>query len=114
MDAFLNAIYADPLRWVEYVFAFFGGLGMLMFIAGFGSGARHMFTYAEDADHMKHARARITWGVLLCMATLGFWEILRVIIGSAPLTYLWLSLLMLTPLWIPWLWKLAKGGGGGH
>ena len=37
---FLNALYADPLRYIEYLFALFGAIGGVLFIAGFGSGAR--------------------------------------------------------------------------
>jgi hypothetical protein len=114
MEAFLDVLYTDPLRYIEYLFAFFGAMGMVLFFAGFGSGARHLFTFGESADHMHHVRARIIWGILLCMVTLGLWEILRVILGLAPLSYLILSLLLLTPLWIPWLRGAFKGGGGGH
>lgn len=112
MDAFFAALVSDPLRYIEYIFAFFGAMGGVLFIAGMGSGARHMFTYGEDADHMHHVRARATWGIVLCMVTLGLWEIVRVVIGEAPISYLILSLFLLTPLWIPWLRRLAKGGGG--
>ena len=108
---FLNALYQDPLLYISYLFAFFGAMGGVLFLSGFSSGFRHVFTYSEDWNHMQHTRTRTVWGILMCMVTLGFWEILRVIIGQAPLSYLWLSLLMLTPLWIPWLKKL---GGGGH
>jgi hypothetical protein len=112
---FLNALYQDPLRYVEYIFAFLGSLGLLLFIAGFGSGFRHVFTYGEDDHHMAHARGRAMWGVLVCMVVLGLWEIVRVILGQVPLTYLWLSLILLTPLWIPWIKGLLSGkGGGGH
>jgi hypothetical protein len=109
---FLNALVHDPLRYIEYLFAFLGAMGAVLFIAGIGSGARHIFTYAEDDHHMTHTRARALWGIIICMVMLGWWEVLRVIIGQAPLSYLWLALLLLTPLWIPWLKKLAKGGGG--
>ncbi len=114
MEAFAIALVTDPLRYIAYIFALFGAIGTLLFMAGFGGGIKFIFTYAEDAHHMAHARARIVWGVLICMVTLGLWEIVRVVIGQAPLGYLWLSLFLLTPLWIPALMKLAKGGGGGH
>jgi|GEM_PF-6602479 len=109
---FLNALVADPLRYIEYLFALSGAIGGVLFIAGFGSGARHIFTYGEDKHHMEHCRARIIWGTLICMVTLGLWEIVRVILGQAPLSYLIISLVLLTPAWIPWLRGLAKGGGG--
>jgi hypothetical protein len=114
MDGFFSALTHNPMHYISYAFAFFGGLGMLLFLSGWGSGMPHIFTFSESQHHMDHARARAVWGILLCMVTLGWWEIVRVITGEAPLTYLWLSLALLTPLWIPWLKKLAAGGGGGH
>ncbi len=112
MNAFLAGLVHDPLRYIEYIFALCGALGAVLFIAGFASGARHIFTYGESWDHMQHVRMRIVWGVLVCMVTLGLWEIVRVIIGQAPLSYLILSFVLLTPLWIPWLKKLTSSGGG--
>lgn len=114
MDALLSAFLSDPMRYIGYLFAFFGAMGIILFIAGFGSGLPHLFTFAESAHHMEHSRGRIVWGLLVCMVVLGLWEIVRVIAGQVPLSYLILSLLLLTPLWIPWLRSKASGKGGGH
>jgi hypothetical protein len=112
MDAFLSAFFQDPMRYIAYGFAFFSAVGIVLFLRGFGSGMPHLFTYSEDAEHMEHARARAVWGVLVCMVVWGLWEVVRVVVGQAPPSYLILSLLLLTPLWIPWLKKAASGGGG--
>ncbi len=113
MDGFFVAIYNDPLHYIEYLFAFFGAVGAIIFLAGWGSGMPHLFTFSESDSHMEHSRARATWGVLICMSVLGFWEIVRVIIGQAPVSYLVLSLFLLTPVWIPWV-KGLLGGSSAH
>lgn len=116
MDALLMGVHENPLRYIEYLFAFFGAMGILMFLAGWGSGMPHFFTMSESDSHMEHTRTRATWGLLICMVVLGLWEIVRVIVGEAPLSYLILSLLLLTPLWVPWVKGFlgGKGGGGSH
>ena len=114
MDSLVLAFIEDPLRYIAYLFAFFAAVGVLLFVAGFSGAIPHIFTYSESAHHMEHARSRAIWGLLICMVVLGLWETLRVIVGQAPLSYLWLSLILLTPLWIPWVKGLLKGGGGGH
>ncbi len=112
MEALFTAVYTDPLRYIGYFLAFFAAMGGVLFIAGFGGGIPHHFTFAESDSHMEHARARITMGLLWCMVVFGLWEIVRVISGQVPPSYLWLSLILLTPVWIPWVKALLKGGGG--
>jgi hypothetical protein len=112
MDGLVLALLADPMRYVAYIFAFFGGLGVVLFIMGFSGAIPHVFTYAESAHHMEHARSRAIWGLLIAMVTMGLWEIVRIVSGQAPISYLWLSLILLTPLWFPWVKGLIKKGGG--
>jgi len=114
MDWLLELLYTDPVRYVAYVFAFFGACGVLLFFIGFGGGIGHLFTFGHSQSHMDHARARIVWGLLICMVVLGLWEALRVIVGDAPLSYLILVILLLTPVWVPWVSRGFKSGDGGH
>ncbi|MSR70649.1 hypothetical protein EXS62_01255 [Candidatus Kaiserbacteria bacterium] len=115
MENLVIELTTNPLRYIEYFLATLGAVGALLFLAGIGGGLPHLFTYSHGADHMSHARTRAIWGIYLCMVTLGLWEVIRVIIGAAPASYLILSLVLFTPAWIPWLYKLATGkGGNGH
>jgi len=109
MDTLVIELTTNPLRYIEYFLAAAGAVGALLFFAGIGGGLPFLFTYSEDQHHMDHARTRAVWGIYICMLTIGFWEFVRVIIGTAPVSYLWLVLLFLTPLWIPWIYKLAFG-----
>jgi hypothetical protein len=114
MESLYTAFFADPVYYIGAIFALFGAWGLILILMGIGSGMQHIFTYNESESHMAHVRTRALWGVLMLMATWGFWELFRVIIGQAPVTYLWAVLILLTPLWIPWLKGLFAGGGGGH
>jgi hypothetical protein len=110
MDSWFADFFADPMKYIAYMLVFVAACGAILFFGGFGSGARHLFTFGESSSHMQHARVRIVWGILLIMAAWGWWEIFRVIAGQEPLSYLWLALLLLTPVWIPWVRKLFSGG----
>lgn len=112
MDAVLYAVFADPMRYIGAFCALMGALGLLYFIAGFALGVVHLITYSQSAHHMAHAYERIVWGVLWCMVWLGMWEALRVVAGQAPPSYLIVAFILLSPLWVPWLRKKTKGGGG--
>ena len=112
MEALYAAFYADPMYYIGIIFALWGAWGFALFMAGFGGGVRHLFTYSESESHMAHARERIVWGLLLSMTAFGGWEIVRVIAGEVPWTYLWISFVMLVPLWLPWLWRGGKPAGG--
>jgi hypothetical protein len=110
MNALYAAFFADPLYFIGIIFALWGALGFGMFVAGAANGIPHLFTYAESDEHMKHARVHIVQGLFLSMTALGSWEIVRVIAGVVPWTYLWISFFMLTPLWVPYFFG-KKGGG---
>lgn len=114
MEDFILHMAQHPMLYIGYLFAFSGGAGVLLFFAGIFGGISHLFTYNHSAPHMEHARTRSLWGLYLCMVTLGFWELLRVITGEAPGHSLILILILIAPLWIPALRKAITGGGGGH
>ena len=116
MEALYAAFFQNPMYYVGVIFAVWGAWGFILFIMGFAGGVRHLFTYSESDSHMEHARERITWGLLLTMSAFGGWELVRVIVGQAPLSYLWIVVVMLTPLWIPWVRSLigGKSSDGGH
>jgi len=109
MENLVVNLVQNPVLYIGYFLSAVGAVGALLFFGGFFGGIGHLFSYDNDADHMDHARTRAVWGIYICMLTIGFWEFVRVIIGSAPPSYLWWALFFLTPLWIPWLYKLAFG-----
>lgn len=114
MENFALQLASDPLTYVGYIFALFGAVGVLIFCAGFFGSVKHLFTYSEGTDHMEHARTRALWGLYLCMVTLGFWELIRLVFGQVPLSSLVLIIILLSPAWIPWLKGLITGKSGGH
>lgn len=115
LTALYTAFFADPLYYIGVIFALWGAWGFGLFIAGLANGLPHLFTFGESDDHMEHARVHIVQGLYLTMTAFGAWEIVRVIAGAAPWGYLWLSFIMLLPLWLPWLLRGGKpAGGGGH
>jgi hypothetical protein len=109
MDALYAAFFADPMYYVGLLFALWGVWGVGLFVSGFSGGVRHLFTYGESDSHMEHVRTRIVWGLYLCMTALGAWEVVRVLVGEVSWGYLWLSLVLLVPIWIPWVKGLAGG-----
>ena len=104
MDTLVIELTTNPLRYIEYFLAVMGAIGALLFFAGIGGGLPFLFTYSEDQHHMDHARTRAMWGLYLCMAALGLWELVRVVLGevSASSTLV-LVVILLSPAWIPWL-----------
>lgn len=116
MESIIIALVSDPLYYIGMVLAAAGAGAFLLFMRGFASGVGNLFHMHGHEGHLEHARVRIVWGLYLCMLLLGVWQILRVIAGTAPLSQLWLALILLSPAWIPWLYKKAtgKGGGNGH
>jgi hypothetical protein len=114
MENFIIAIAEDPLLYIGYLLSAAAAVGVLLFAAGFSGGIKHLFTYSEDADHMEHARTRSLWGLYLCMAVLGVWESIRVLVGEAPPSTLILVIILLSPIWIPLLKGLFTSDSNGH
>ena len=104
MENLVVNLVQNPVLYIGYFLSAVGGAGVLLFFGGFFGGIGHLFSYSEDADHMEHARTRVLWGLYLCMAALGLWELVRVVLGevSASSTLV-LVVILLSPAWIPWL-----------
>ncbi len=115
MENLVVNLVQNPVLYVGYFLSAVGAAGFLIFAAGFFGGIRHLFTYSESASHMEHARTRSLWGLYLCMAALGVWECIRVLLGEAPATStLILVAILLSPVWIPWIKGLIFGKPNGH
>ena len=107
MENLVVNLVQNPVLFIGYFLSAVGAAGFLIFTAGFFGGIRHTFSYSESADHMEHARTRSLWGIYLCMAALGVWEFIRVILGEAPASStLVLVVILLSPVWIPLIKKL--------
>jgi hypothetical protein len=114
MEDFALHIVQNPVLYIGYLFAALGAVGVLLFFSGFFGGIKHLFTYSESADHMEHARTRAMWGLYICMVALGLWETLRLILGEVPASTWILIVILLSPLWAPYLKSLLTGKSGGH
>lgn len=114
MDAFVIALLSNPLYYIGAALALAAAVGMLLFFWGLASGIGNLFHMHGHDEHLHHARIRIVQGLYLSMVVLGIWQLIRIAIGEAPPSAIILVLVLLTPVWIPWLTKLMSGGGGGH
>ncbi len=104
MENFVVSLVQNPVLYIGYFLSAVAAIGFLLFAGGFFGGIKHLFSYSENADHMEHARTRSLWGIYLCMAALGIWECIRVVLGEAPVSStLILAAILLSPAWIPWL-----------
>ena len=107
MENLVVNLVQNPVLYIGYFLSAVGAAGFLVFAAGFFGGIGHLFSYDKDADHMEHARTRSLWGLYLCMAALGVWEFIRVILGEAPASStLVLVVILLSTVWIPLVKKL--------
>ena len=113
MENFVVTLVQNPLLYIGYFLSAVGALGVLLFFGGFFGGVKHLFNYSESATHMEHARTRSLWGLYLCMATLGVWEFIRMLLGEVPAgSTLILIIILLSPAWAPWLKGLFTGTSG--
>lgn len=107
-------IVSNPVVSLGYALSLMGGMGVLIFCAGFFGSIKHLFTYSESASHMEHARTRSLWGLYIAMVALGLWESVRLLIGEVPGSTIILIIILLSPAWAPALKALVTGKSGGH
>lgn len=112
MDAITLALVSNPIYYVGLALACVGGFGFLLFMAGFLGGLPNIFHMHGHEGHIGHARVRVVQGLLIMMAAFGFWQIIRVILGETPPSTLFLALLVLIPVWYPWLSGILTGKSG--
>lgn len=104
MDSFAVALVSNPLYYAGAALALCAAAGVLLFMWGFGSGVGNLFHMHGNDDHLLHARVRVVQGLYICMAVLGIWELIRVLLGEAPVgSTLILAAILLSPVWLPWL-----------
>ena len=104
MENLVVNLVQNPVLYIGYFLSAVGVAGFLLFVAGFFGGIKHLFSYSESTDHMEHVRTRSLWGLYLCMLALGLWELIRIILGEAPVSpTLVLAVILLSPVWVSWL-----------
>jgi zinc transporter ZupT len=81
METFLTQLYADPLHYLGFVFAFAAAFAFLIFLRGFLSGSHHLFTLAGHDEYLYDSRRRATWGLFLLIAIFIVWEVVRWFFG---------------------------------
>ena len=77
MEAYIDAIIANPFVLFQATFALLAGLAFVIFLGGFLGGASNFVTLSENIDHMTHARTRAVWGAGWLFVLFIEWEVLR-------------------------------------
>jgi len=82
MDALLHAITVltdNPIPYINFVFAFIAGVGVIYFGAGFFAGIPHLLTQSGHNEHVDHYRYWIVRGICILFYTFMLWELVRVV-----------------------------------
>lgn len=79
---FWDVVFANPMLYLGYVFAFLGAIGFVIFFMGFAAGLPRVFTMDWHEEHQEHHRVRATWGFFIMVYVFIVWEILRWILGG--------------------------------
>lgn len=115
MGPFFDTLIANPLLYIGDALSALAAVGFLIFLGGFFPGMGNVFTGKGHKTHQEHDRTRVVWGLYIMMTALGLWEIFRYFFGVGPAGNIGIALLLLVPLWLPWVYGLITGkSGGGH
>lgn len=79
---FWDKLFANPMLFLGYLFAFVAAIGFLIFLRGFLSGLPKVFTIDYHEEHQAHHRVRIMWGFFILLYLFIIWELLRWILGG--------------------------------
>ncbi|MDE2071432.1 MAG: hypothetical protein KGI70_01700 [Patescibacteria group bacterium] len=81
MNAFLDAVLANPWHDIELIFTGLGVFAFIIFFGGFTAGLPHLFTQNYHAERIAKHRLRVTWGVMMLLALFIVWEVVRWVAG---------------------------------
>lgn len=81
-QGFWDAIFADPMFYLGYLFAFAAAIAFLIFLRGFLSGLPKVFTMDWHEEHQEHHRVRVTWGFFLLLYLFVVWQLVRFVAGG--------------------------------
>jgi hypothetical protein len=76
-QGFWDLVFAHPLLYLGYAFAFVAAIAFLVFLRGFMSGLPRIFTLDAHEEHQHHHRVRVTWGFFMLLYLFIVWELLR-------------------------------------
>ncbi len=79
---FWDVVFANPMLYLGYLFAFMSAVAFLIFLWGFASGLPKVFTISWHDEHQEHNRVRVTWGFMMLVYLFIIWELLRWILGG--------------------------------
>lgn len=79
---FWGVVFAHPMLYVGYAFAFLAAIAFIIFFAGFAAGLPKVFTIDWHEEHQQHHRVRVTWGFLMLVYLFVAWELLRWVLGG--------------------------------
>lgn len=78
---FWDVVFAHPLLYVGYIFAFVAAIAFLLFLRGFFAGLPKVLTIDAHDEHQEHYRTRVTRGFFILLYLFIVWEIVRWIAG---------------------------------
>lgn len=81
-QGFWDVVFAHPMLYVGYVFAFLGAIAFLTFFAGFAAGLPKVISMDYHEEHQAHHRTRVTWGFFMLLYLFIAWEIARWVLGG--------------------------------
>ncbi len=79
---FWDVVFANPLFYLGYLFAFLAAIGFIIFFMGFAAGLPKVFTMDAHDEHQHHHRVRVTWGFFILLYLFIAWELVRWILGG--------------------------------
>jgi hypothetical protein len=79
---FWDVVFANPMLYLGYAFAFVAAVGFLLFIWGFSAGLPKVFTIDWHEEHQLHQRVRVAQGFFIMVYAFIVWELVRWVFGG--------------------------------
>jgi hypothetical protein len=98
MDAMANEVMFHPMSILGTVAVAFAVSAFLLFLRGFLSHVKYIFTLNGNDDYMREARIRVMWSFMLLLLIYAVWETIRwmaALVGGNPRpTTIWLAIVI--------------------
>lgn len=79
---FWDVVFANPMLYMGYAFAFLGAIAFVIFFAGLAAGLPKVFTMDWHEHHQEHHRLRVTQGFFMLLYLFIAWELVRFVLGG--------------------------------